>query len=214
MKSLLILSGPTHEYIDPVRFIGNASSGLMGKALAEEAIGRGFNVAFVSGPVASENLPGLDGRGTIYPVDSADEMLSAASERFPSADAVIFAAAVADYAPAKKHTEKLPKSMEGLTLDLRPTPDIAQTLCTAKRPGQIAIGFALQTADGEKLARKKLEEKKLDGIVLNTPASLGAANGTFSFLQARAGTFVQWGHISKDACAARILDALEQMMSA
>jgi phosphopantothenoylcysteine decarboxylase/phosphopantothenate--cysteine ligase len=207
-QRVLILSGPTHEYIDPVRFIGNASSGRMGKALAEEAARRGYTVNLVTGPVADEHLPqDRGGRIHIHRVVAAEEMLAAAAALFESADLVIFAAAVADYAPAEKQAEKMAKADRELVLRLRPTPDIAQTLCAAKRGSQTAFGFALQTADGEANARRKLEQKNLDGIILNTPASLGADRGTFSFLSARAERFEPWGSIDKAACAAKILDA-------
>lgn len=209
-KKVLILSGPTHEYFDPVRFIGNASSGLMGKAIAEEAVHRGHTVDFVSGPVAESNLPDLGANGHIHKVVSAEDMLTKATELFPSAAIVIFAAAVADYAPVEKHVEKLAKSEDGLILRLRPNPDIAKTLCANKQAGQVGIGFALQTVDGEANARRKLESKNLDGIVLNTPSTLGAPVGTFSFLAVGAQKFEHWGCIEKAACAAKIFDAVER----
>jgi phosphopantothenoylcysteine decarboxylase/phosphopantothenate--cysteine ligase len=210
-KKILILSGPTHEYFDPVRFIGNASSGLMGKALAEEAAGRGYAVDLVSGPVPEANLPNIDTAGTLHRVVSAEEMLARAAEIFPAASAVIFAAAVADYTPLEKSAEKMTKSNDGLILHLRPTPDIAGTLGEIKKPGQITIGFALQTSDGERHAARKLRAKNLDGIVLNTPASLGAETGSFRFLTANTGKFDDWGCIEKSECAALILDAVEHL---
>lgn len=208
---ILILSGPTHEYIDPVRFIGNASSGLMGKALAEEALKNGYFVEFVTGPVPEAHLPDLGDCGTVSRVISADDMLAKAAELFPSANAAVFAAAVADYAPAEKYADKLPKSDELLTLKLKPTPDIAKTLSSQKRAKQVTIGFALQTSDGEKNAAGKLERKNLDGIVLNTPATLGAATGTFSFLARTAARFDHWGCIDKATCAQRIFTAIKQI---
>jgi len=207
-KKILILSGPTHEYIDPVRFVGNASSGKMGKALAEEAAGRGYKIEFVTGPVSESNLPDIDA-SHIHKVTSAEEMLAAAQEFFATAEIVIFAAAVADYAPAEKLPEKIAKSTNELTLGLRPTPDIAKTLCANKAPGQTAIGFALQTTDGEANARRKLETKNLDGIVLNTPATLGAENGTFSFLSSNAERFDEWSRIGKTECAEKVLEAID-----
>ncbi len=206
-QHVLILSGPTHEYIDPVRFLGNASSGKMGCALVEEATRRGFHVEFVTGPVSREQLPGLE-PDRIHPVISAQEMLETAQPLFKKADVIIFAAAVADYAPAEKHIEKMAKSSKELVLRLRPTPDIAQTLCAGKRADQTAIGFALQTSCGEASARRKLETKHLDGIVLNSPATLGSGSGTFSFLASGTSTFLNWGRIDKAACAKNILDAI------
>lgn len=209
--TLLILSGPTHEYIDPVRFIGNASSGLMGKALAEESVRRGYRVEFVTGPVAAANLPVLAPDGHTHPIISAGEMLERSRTLFPAADAIVFAAAVADYAPAERCQEKMGKSGEELLLRLRPTPDIAKTLCAGKRANQVAIGFALQTSDGEACARRKRIEKNLDGIVLNTPATLGADSGTFSYLVKGAETFEEWGRIGKEECARRILDRIDAL---
>jgi phosphopantothenoylcysteine decarboxylase/phosphopantothenate--cysteine ligase len=208
-KKILILSGPTHEYFDPVRFVGNASSGLMGKAIAEAAANHGYSVDFVSGPVPDSNLPGMGTSGVIYKVVAAEEMLVQATQLFPAADVAIFAAAVADYAPAERRAEKMAKSNEALVLHLRPTPDIAKTLGATKRKGQITIGFALQTSDGEQNAARKLRAKNLDGIVLNTPASLGAPTGSFSFLAAGTETFDDWGCIEKSECARRIMDAVK-----
>jgi phosphopantothenoylcysteine decarboxylase/phosphopantothenate--cysteine ligase len=210
MKRVLILSGPTREHIDPVRFIGNASSGKMGKALAEEALTRGLDVDFITGPVADANLPGTDAMGTAhlqrFKITSAEEMLAAAQKKFSSADAIIFAAAVADFRPADRSDEKLPKSEQALSIRLEPTPDIAATLCADRRPHQIAVGFALQTHEGEARAREKLISKNLSGIVLNTPAALGAETGLFTWIdkQARA----EWGTLDKTDCAKRIFDRI------
>jgi len=209
-KQILILSGPTHEYIDPIRFIGNASSGKMGKAIAEEAMERGYEIEFITGPVAEENLPDL-GCDSIHRVTSAEEMLAMAQELFEPSKIIIFAAAVADYAPAEKMAEKMAKSAEELVLRLRPTLDIAQTLCAEKRDDQTAIGFALQTVDGEANARRKLEGKNLDGIVLNTPATLGAENGIFSFLSRHTKHFDEWGCLEKTDCAKKIFEALDRL---
>ena len=210
-KKILILSGPTHEYFDPVRFVGNASSGLMGKALAEAAVSRGYFVDMVSGPVPVANLPDLGGSGRTHNVVSAAEMLACATEIFSDADAAIFAAAVSDYAPAEKSAEKMAKSTDELVLRLRPTPDIAETLSAVKRKEQVTIGFALQTSDGEHNAARKLRAKNLNGIVLNTLASLGAETGSFRFLAAGCETFDDWGCIEKSECAGLILDAVEHL---
>jgi phosphopantothenoylcysteine decarboxylase/phosphopantothenate--cysteine ligase len=211
-KKILILSGPTHEYIDPVRFIGNASSGRMGKAIAEEAQAHGYEVQFITGPVANENLPDIGSDGIVIHVTSAGEMLQQASALFPDSAVIIFAAAVADYAPQEKLSEKMAKSEADLVLKLRATPDIAATLCKNKRSNQTAIGFALQTTDGESNARRKLESKNLDGIVLNSPATLGASNGTFSFISATAEKFDEWGCIGKTDCARKIFEQLNRLI--
>jgi phosphopantothenoylcysteine decarboxylase/phosphopantothenate--cysteine ligase len=206
-KRVLILSGPTHEYIDPVRFIGNASSGKMGKALAEEAHRLGYAVEFITGPVANNNLPDFPDTH-IHKITGAEDMLIMAQSFFKTADIIIFAAAVADYAPSEIQTEKMAKTAGEIILRLRPTPDIAKTLCATKTTHQIAFGFALQTADGEIHASRKLAEKNLDGIILNTPTTLGAETGTFSFLSQQSDHFVKWGSISKTDCAIKIFQAI------
>ena len=213
MKRVLILSGPTHEYFDPVRFIGNASSGKMGKALAEEAISQGFEVDFISGPVSDANLPGIE---KITRVTGSEEMLSAAQAKFAKADIIIFAAAVADFQPLEKSDEKFPKVGTNVSMELKPTPDIAATLCANKRDDQIAIGFALQTHDGEAKAREKLAKKNLNGIVLNTPATLGAESGFFTWInspvrQAQGRQPLEnWGHLSKTECASQLFKAFSE----
>ncbi|QHI67923.1 phosphopantothenoylcysteine decarboxylase domain-containing protein [Tichowtungia aerotolerans] len=204
MKKVLILSGPTHEYFDPVRFIGNASSGKMGKALAEEALKRGMDVEFISGPVSETNLPSLGKQ--IIRVTGAEEMLAAAQEKFIETDLIIFAAAVADFQPLEKSVEKFPKVGNNISIELKPTPDVAATLCADKRDNQIAIGFALQTHDGEAKAREKLTKKNLNGIVLNTPATLGAENGLFTWIDFQ--TMEDWGSLGKADCARNIFEKI------
>ncbi len=182
----------------------------MGKALAERSIQLNYEIEFITGPVAEENLPRI-GTEHIHRVVSAEEMLAAAKSLFQLSEIVIFAAAVADYAPIEKRAEKRAKSADELTLRLRPTPDIAKTLCAKKGEGQIAIGFALQTADAEANARRKLETKNLNGIVLNSPTSLGATCGTFSFLSTQGELFDEWGCIDKTECANKIFDAIHRL---
>ena len=229
-KKVLILSGPTHEYFDPVRFIGNASSGKMGKALAEEALFQGLEVDFISGPVPDANLPNVDAvpsphseheknatrasRLHLKKITSAAEMLAAAQAKFSEADIILFAAAIADFQPLEKSDEKFPKdglsaeasakAENNLVLELRPTPDIATTLCANKRDDQTAIGFALQTHDGEAKAKAKLSKKNLDGIVLNTPATLGAETGLFTWIDFQG--LENWGSLDKAECAKRIIE--------
>ena len=205
-KRILILSGPTHEYIDPVRFIGNASSGLMGKAIAEAAVDYGYLVDFVTGPICTSNLPALGKNGSIHPIVSATQMLETATALFDSANAIVFAAAVADYAPTAYCDQKMESGNNELTISLVPNPDIAKTLCAHKRDDQIAIGFALQTGNGEIHARRKLASKNLDGIILNSPASLGASDGTFSYISKVSERFESWGTLDKPTCAKRIID--------
>jgi phosphopantothenoylcysteine decarboxylase/phosphopantothenate--cysteine ligase len=158
-------------------------------------------VEFISGPVSEAHLP--DG-GCITRVVSAAHMLAAAQEKLSFADLILFAAAVADYRPISRATEKLPKQGTHLLLELEPTPDIAATLCARKRAGQTAIGFALQTHDGEAKAREKLLSKRLDGIVLNTPTSLGADSGSFTWIDRR--STEPWGELDKAECARHIFE--------
>lgn len=204
-RTVLIVSGPTREHLDPVRFIGNASSGKMGRALAEEAAAAGATVRFVTGPVDPANLPDAPGITTGH-VTSADEMLAAAQKNFPQADVVLYAAAVADYKPAETSTDKLPKKSNGHELKLAPTPDVAATLNAAKKNGQVCIGFALQTDDGEAQARAKLKKKNFDGIVLNALDAMGGDSGNYRFLAARGQSgFADWGTLTKRDCAKKIL---------
>jgi phosphopantothenoylcysteine decarboxylase/phosphopantothenate--cysteine ligase len=206
-KKILILSGPTHEYWDPVRFIGNRSSGKMGKALAEEALQRGASVDFVTGPVSEESLP----RGTglsIHKITSAEEMLSAAKPLSEKSDIWIFAAAVADYTPVEKHDQKMVRNQGEKKLILKPTPDIAAELCRTKKKTQTAIGFALETEAGLTRAREKLKNKKLDAIVCNGVLTLGNDSGHFQFLKTGKKEAEDWGTLNKRECAKKIFHAL------
>ncbi|MBM4156713.1 MAG: bifunctional phosphopantothenoylcysteine decarboxylase/phosphopantothenate--cysteine ligase CoaBC [Lentisphaerae bacterium] len=213
-RRVLILSGPTREPIDPVRFISNASSGRMGRALALEAAGRGAAVDFVSGPVAEAQLPGASGL-TVRRVTTAREMLAVAAPLARRADIVILAAAVADVAPARPRAAKASKSSLGRSLALAPTPDIAATLSAARRPGQVFVGFALESAGGRSRAARKLAAKKLDAIVLNDTASPGADGASFAWLdRARGARWQAWGRLDKAACARRILDTAVRLAPA
>lgn len=206
-RRVLIVSGPTREHLDPVRFLGNPSTGRMGRALAEEALAEGAQVDFVSGPVADEQLP-RGKRLRVQRVVSADELLKAARKLYAGADIVIYAAAVADYRPVVRHATKLPKQDGTLSVQLEATPDVAATLNAKKRAGQVAIGFALQTHDGVAKAREKLRRKHLDGIVLNALDALGGESGTYTYIGANGSAGpAAWGKIGKRDCARRILDA-------
>jgi phosphopantothenoylcysteine decarboxylase / phosphopantothenate---cysteine ligase len=210
-KKVLILSGPTREHFDPIRFIGNPSSGKMGKAIAEEARLMGADIDFVTGPVADANLPAAGSDLRLHPVVSAQDMLAAAEKLFDAADAIVYVAAVADYAPAQYYADKLPKQTGDITLKFKATPDIAATLCARKRPDQVAIGFALQTDDGEAAAQGKLKKKNLDAIVLNYTDALGGDSGTYFFISRMdsASGLQEWGKLNKRACAQRIMNAVK-----
>ena len=169
-KNILITAGPTYEKIDPVRFIGNYSSGKMGFALAEECARRGAHVKLVAGPVAiqakHENIQRID-------VESGEEMYQTAIQHFPDCDAAILCAAVADYRPAEQADKKLKREADDLLLRLVPTRDIAAELGRMKSNEQVLVGFALETNDEETNAQKKLEKKNLDFIVLNSLQNKG-----------------------------------------
>lgn len=175
-KHVLITAGPTYERIDPVRFIGNFSTGKMGYALAEEAARRGARVTLVSGPVALKaSHPAI----TVVNVESAREMLKAATDAFADADIAIMAAAVADYRPAETAESKIKREhMAECELALVRNPDIAAALGEAKRPGQILVGFALETDNERDNALGKMTRKHLDMIVLNSLRDPGAGFGT------------------------------------
>ncbi|MFH0907500.1 MAG: bifunctional phosphopantothenoylcysteine decarboxylase/phosphopantothenate--cysteine ligase CoaBC [bacterium] len=203
---VLVISGPTREHFDPVRFIGNPSTGKMGKAIAEEALAAGADVDFVTGPVPESSLP----RGRqlrLHHVVSAQEMFEASRPLYGRADVVIYAAAVADYTPVECHDKKLPKQDGEMTIRLKATPDIAATLNEHKKQGQVVIGFALHPHDGLSKARAKLEKKRLDGIVLNSLDALGGDSGTYTYLNGAEGEDgkQQWGRLDKRICARRIL---------
>ena len=170
-KTVLITAGPTYEKIDPVRFIGNYSSGKMGYALAEECAQRGANVVLVSGPTHLEvhhrNIERI-------PVESAQEMYEMATNRFKNADIGILCAAVADFTPNDVDGNKIKREKGTQTLVLKPTRDIAASLGQMKRKGQLLIGFALETNDEEANALYKLKKKNLDFIVLNSLQDSGA----------------------------------------
>jgi phosphopantothenoylcysteine decarboxylase/phosphopantothenate--cysteine ligase len=164
-KRLLISAGGTREYLDPVRFIGNPSTGKMGVALAQAALHRGAQVTFVYAPTTDEIVPSE--RLRAIPVVNADEMQHALLEYYEDADWIVMSAAVADVKPANYSSEKLPKRSLPSSLPLVPVPDILMELSQRKRPDQMLIGFAAQTGDILTPALEKLERKHLDAIAAN-----------------------------------------------
>mgnify|MGYP001748419299 FL=1 len=163
-KKILITAGPTYEKIDPVRFIGNYSSGKMGFALAEECSRRGAKVVLVAGPVSltcTENIQRVD-------VESCKEMYEAAVGEFPNCNAAILCAAVADFRPETIAEQKIKRVGDELLLKLKPTQDIAATIGSMKGEGQRIVAFALETNEEESNAQRKLEKKNADFIVLNS----------------------------------------------
>ena len=170
-RKILITAGPTYEKLDPVRFIGNYSSGKMGIALAEECALRGAQVELVCGPVSIPTTPPGIHRTD---VESAAQMYQTATTLFPDTDAAILCAAVADFTPATVAENKIKREGNRLTLELEPTQDIAKALGQMKKEGQVMIGFALETNDEENHAKEKLRKKNLDFIVLNSLQDEGA----------------------------------------
>ena len=171
-KKVLITAGPTREAIDPVRFIGNRSSGRMGFALAAAAWRRGADVKVVAGPVSLPAPYGVE----VLPVETARDMLECVSEHLPEADVSVFASAVADYRPADPSEEKLKRADMGpeMTLSLTENPDVAGETRTVRKSGSVSVGFALETSSLLQNARAKLESKGFDLIVANEAAEQGA----------------------------------------
>lgn len=173
-KKVLVTAGPTHEAIDPVRFIGNHSSGKMGFAIAEALANKGANVVLVSGPTQQRAThPNIE----VKSVMSAEEMYNACAALFPTADITVLSAAVADYKPAVKAEQKIKKKEEEMTITLTKTHDIAASLGKMKHNGQIIVGFALETEQEQANALKKLDSKNFDLIVLNSLNDKGAGFG-------------------------------------
>ena len=170
-RKIVITAGPTYEKIDPVRFIGNYSSGKMGFSLARVCAERGADVVLIAGPVT---LPTPHASIKRIDVESADEMYQAAMEAYPTADAAICCAAVADYAPAEYCSTKMKRNTDDLTLVLRPNKDIAAELGKIKRAGQCLAGFALETDHEAENAVAKMQRKNFDFIVLNSLRDAGA----------------------------------------
>lgn len=173
-KKALVTAGPTHEAIDPVRFISNHSTGKMGFAIAKQLAEQGATVTLITGPTSlSKELNGIK----VIPVNSADEMYEASLAVFKDADISVLSAAVADYKPAQKADQKIKKKDETLTIELVKTKDIAAELGKLKRNGQLIVGFALETENEKAHAEKKLTSKNFDLIVLNSLNDKGAGFG-------------------------------------
>lgn len=210
-KKVLVTAGPTYEPIDPVRFIGNHSSGKMGIALALEMQARGAEVTLVLGPVTGEStLPGI----RVISVVTAAQMYEVCMNEFPVSAIAVMAAAVADYTPAQTATEKIKKTGEILPLELKKTRDILKSLGEIKRTDQVLVGFALETNDEKKHALAKLENKNADMIVLNSLNDAGAGFGKDTnkvTLFTRDGKEFPFGTKPKQAVAADITDTIIQL---
>lgn len=210
-KKILITAGPTYERIDPVRFIGNYSSGKMGYALAEECAERGAEVYLISGPVnlttSHPNIHRTD-------VESASGMYQAATQIYPNCDAGILCAAVADFTPVHVNDQKIKRGKEDLTLQLQPTHDIAAALGSMKKGQQLLVGFALETHDEISHAQDKLKRKNFDFIVLNSLNDKGAGfrcdTNKITILDATGRT--AYGLKNKREVAADIIDKLSALV--
>lgn len=210
-KRILITAGPTYERIDPVRFIGNFSSGKMGFSIAEECRRRGAEVTLVAGPTALQ----CDAAIRRVNVESAQEMYEACLPVFDTADAAILSAAVADFTPEQKAESKFKREADDLVLRLRPTHDIAKTLGQRKRPGQRLVCFALETNDEEANARGKLERKNADFVVLNStriPGTTFNADDNQIAVVTREGVR-SYPKKSKQEVASDIIDVLQGLLA-
>lgn len=211
-KKAVVTAGPTYEKLDPVRFIGNFSSGKMGFAIAEELADRGAEVTLIAGPVS---LTVDHPRIRRVDVESAEEMCDATVQAFADSDIAVFSAAVADYRPAERKEQKIKR--EGVatqTIELVRNPDIAAKCGDMKRQGQVTVGFALETDDGHDAAHSKLHNKNLDFVVLNSLKDKGAGFRTdTNRITIVSGDAEQAFPLkSKREVAADIVDAIEKAM--
>ena len=202
---ILVTAGPTREFIDDIRYLSNSSTGMMGCALAQAAADAGHNVTLVCGPITCEP-PACD---TLIPVTSADEMARAVREHAPRADAVIMAAAVADYTPAERTPGKMKKAEGELVLRLKRTADILAEF-GGDKGGRILVGFALEADNVRENALRKLREKNLDLIVANRPAAMGAFQSTVGLIFA-SGKTETLADAPKTEIATHIIHAIESL---
>lgn len=209
----LIAAGGTREYIDPVRFISNASSGRMGYALARAALKAGHEVTLITAPTALKPPAGA----RVIAVESAAQMFAAVKEHFAACDCLIMAAAVADFTPARPSKTKIKKE-GGLkpTLQLKPTPDILKwagthrRVCTAHQSAQIVVGFALEDRNLRINAERKMRNKHLDMIVANTPGAIAAETSTVQIKSAYA-DWIEFAESGKATIARRIIRQAEAL---
>lgn len=212
MRTLIVTSGPTREFFDPIRFLSNPSTGQMGHAIAQAAVRRGgFQVVFISGPV-SQNFTTVDGAKNINVV-STEDMLRVVGENLHAGDILIMAAAPADYKPERKSTVKIKKT-ENQRINLVPNPDILKAMAEKNRaftPRATLVGFAAETHDTEKYALGKLADKELDMIFLNDVsrqgAGFGSATNEFTVFF-RGGARLELANESKAALGEKIIDCV------
>jgi len=205
--NLLVTAGPTREFLDPVRFLSNRSTGKMGYVVAAAAAARGHVVQLVSGPVSLDAPPGV----AVTRVTSAEEMLAAVLADFAGCDVLVMCAAVADWRPKQVSSQKLKKDVMSGTLELERTPDILQTVRGLKRPGQMVVGFAAETQNLSAAAEGKLIAKGLDMVVANdvSRSDAGFEVDTNAVSLVTASGVVTLPLLSKRAVAERIVDWIE-----
>ena len=209
MARILITSGPTRQYLDPVRYISNASSGQMGCCLAQAAIDLGHEVVLVSGPVLVDYPP----TAKLSPVVSTEDMLDAATEAFEDCDGLIGAAAPCDYRPIEVANHKIRKTGETLELKLVETPDIVAFLGAHKRSNQWTVGFALETEDAHFRAITKLQRKSCDLVVLNGATAINSADNDVEIIEP-GGQVIEAVTGSKQDVANRILTVIQTKLIA
>ena len=207
----LITAGGTREYIDPVRFISNASSGRMGYALAAATLKAGHKVTLITAPTALQTPAGAK----VIDVQTAKEMFNAVRRHFKKCDCLIMAAAVADYTPVKKSKIKIKKANKNLVIKLKPTVDILKWAGRHKHErretsheSRIIVGFALENKNLKANAEKKLKDKNLDMIIANTPASIGSDKSSV-WIKVSSHNWVKFPQMTKSAIAERIISLIE-----
>lgn len=204
MARILITSGPTRQYLDPVRYLSNASSGKMGAALAAAAIQVGHQVVIVSGPVSVPYPP----QAEVIDVISTGEMLAAAVKCFPDCDGVIGVAAPCDFQPVRTEDQKIKKTGGAIALELIETEDILMALGRMKTDDQWSVGFALETEDAEARARGKLKKKHCDLIVLNGASAISSDTNSVRIFDAQ-GAVVLSTEGDKSDVATKIMDTID-----
>ncbi|HEV7282838.1 MAG TPA: phosphopantothenoylcysteine decarboxylase [Pirellulaceae bacterium] len=209
MARILITSGPTRQYLDPVRYLTNASSGRMGRALAEAGLARGHEIVIVSGPVEV----GYPEAAEVVWVTSTEEMLGEGRRLFAECDGLIGAAAPCDYRPVRVETQKIQKTGQPLELHLVETPDIVATLGAERRSEQWLVGFALETQDSRFRAIVKMQKKQCRLMVVNGPSAMNAEDNAIEILDP-AGDVISRFAGAKRAAADAIFDAIETQILA
>ena len=207
MARILITSGPTRQYIDPVRYLSNASSGRMGSCLAQAALDRGHEVVLISGPVSVDYPPECH----LIPVITTEDLLRACQLEFPGCDGLIGAAAPCDYQPIEVADHKLRKTGEALQIKLVETADVVATMGADKRPNQWTVGFALETDDAHFRALTKLQKKNCDLVVLNGAQAIDSLQNSVEII-APDGSVAGQASGEKTHVAESILDVIQQRL--